>query len=407
MRLNNIFLLPKSLFIVIIVLLMGFQLQAQKADKQEGMVFFEGSWDEALAKATEEGKPIFVDAFTVWCGPCKRMAATTFPNPDVGAFYNKYYINYKLDMERGEGPAFAKKYGVNRYPTLLYIGADGKLLHRAIGLHQPAQFIAQGRKGLFDKNDFARMQKQYKQGERDFNFLREYVMMLAIADSPDFEEVANMFFGKLNPKDLQDTEVLQFTYEMANDIKGAAFDILSNNKEVFFKQYGQENVEKHIADVAMMQLQKASKRYDKDLFKKIKKTVKNSGYKKSNEYLKVANLEYYKATANWKKFAKAGVKYLAAYPTEDPSLLNNIAWDYYLHVDKKKMLKKAEQWAAQSVALNSKYYNNDTHAWLLYKLGDYKQAKQVAENAIELGKKERQKTQSTKRLLKKIEEATK
>ena len=35
----------------------------------QGIEFFHGSWEEALAEAKKQEKPIFVDAFTTWCGP--------------------------------------------------------------------------------------------------------------------------------------------------------------------------------------------------------------------------------------------------------------------------------------------------------------------------------------------------
>ena len=44
----------------------------------QGIDFFHGTWEEALEKATAEEKPIFVDAYAVWCGPCKRMAREVF-----------------------------------------------------------------------------------------------------------------------------------------------------------------------------------------------------------------------------------------------------------------------------------------------------------------------------------------
>lgn len=38
------------------------------------IVFEKGTWEEVKEKAAKENKPIFVDAYTTWCGPCKWMA---------------------------------------------------------------------------------------------------------------------------------------------------------------------------------------------------------------------------------------------------------------------------------------------------------------------------------------------
>ena len=72
----------------------------------QGIEFFHGTWEEALLKAKTEDKLIFVDAFTTWCGPCKNMAANTFPDPAVGELFNKYFISMKIDMEKEMGLEF-------------------------------------------------------------------------------------------------------------------------------------------------------------------------------------------------------------------------------------------------------------------------------------------------------------
>ena len=56
----------------------------------QGIEFYHGTWEEAILKAKAEDKIIFVDAFTTWCGPCKRMAASTFPDPAVGVLFNQH-----------------------------------------------------------------------------------------------------------------------------------------------------------------------------------------------------------------------------------------------------------------------------------------------------------------------------
>lgn len=102
-------------------------------DEPPGVTFFKGSWKEALAEAKRQNKPIFLDVFTTWCPPCKRMAKEAFPNARIGAKFNVHFINYQLDAEKGEGIAIAKQYAVASYPTALYITPDGGLVHRSVG----------------------------------------------------------------------------------------------------------------------------------------------------------------------------------------------------------------------------------------------------------------------------------
>lgn len=45
----------------------------------QGIEFFHGTYEEVLQKARAEGKQIFVDVYTSWCGPCKMMAKNVLP----------------------------------------------------------------------------------------------------------------------------------------------------------------------------------------------------------------------------------------------------------------------------------------------------------------------------------------
>lgn len=114
----------------------------------QGMEFFQGSWAEVLDASKKQNKPIFVDAYATWCGPCKYMTYNVFPEEKVGEFFNENFINYKFDMEKGEGPKFASEYRVTAYPTFLFIDKDGAVQYRSMGGKQADAFIQLGNDAL-------------------------------------------------------------------------------------------------------------------------------------------------------------------------------------------------------------------------------------------------------------------
>ena len=57
------------------------------------------TWKEILTKAKAENKTIFVDVYTKWCGPCKHVSETVFPQEKLGEYYNSRFINFKIDAE--------------------------------------------------------------------------------------------------------------------------------------------------------------------------------------------------------------------------------------------------------------------------------------------------------------------
>ena len=116
-------------------------IKAKSVEEGKGIIFFEGTWQEALDLAKKENKLIVLDAYASWCGPCKLLKSKVFPTTKAGEFFNSNFINIKIDMEKGEGPALAEKYGVTAYPSLFFINHAGQVKKHAVGYHNVNQLI--------------------------------------------------------------------------------------------------------------------------------------------------------------------------------------------------------------------------------------------------------------------------
>jgi len=145
----------KSLIIFITLLgfifICSFKSFSHSFKNDSGIQFFSGTWKEALKKAKNENKIIFLDAYATWCGPCKMMKRKTFTDKAVADFYNQNFVSLAVDMEKGEGPALASKFNVTSYPSLIYIRSDGSAIGKAVGFHQPKAFIELGKKVIKSK----------------------------------------------------------------------------------------------------------------------------------------------------------------------------------------------------------------------------------------------------------------
>lgn len=137
-------LLKKISLAVLVTALSMIMVQARHK-AAGGIQFQHGSWNEALQQAKKENKLIFLDIYATWCGPCKRLKATTFSDKEVGSFYNAHFINMALDGEQGEGALLAGQYGLQGYPTLLFINAEGKIVNAVSGYQTPADLLQLGK----------------------------------------------------------------------------------------------------------------------------------------------------------------------------------------------------------------------------------------------------------------------
>ncbi len=170
----------KSIICIVMMVMLGVTANAQ------GIEFMpEGSLlKDAVSKAKKENKLVFLDCYTSWCGPCRKMAATVFTQPEVGAFMNKSYVSIKIDMEKGEGPALAKKYEVGAFPTFLIFNGDGNEVGRFMGGSEAPEFIQRVKDNSIDRGS-ADMDKRFDNGDRDEQFLFDYIATLGNAYKRD------------------------------------------------------------------------------------------------------------------------------------------------------------------------------------------------------------------------------
>jgi thioredoxin 1 len=135
-----------SAIILPLILLISFHFAGQGQTTGKGIHFFEGTWKEAVTKAKAENKYIFLDAFASWCGPCKTMDKEVYTLAKLGSYFNKKFISVRIDMEKGEGPALAKRFpSIDGYPSLLFFGADGYLTKTILGSRTADDFLREAK----------------------------------------------------------------------------------------------------------------------------------------------------------------------------------------------------------------------------------------------------------------------
>lgn len=108
-----------------------------------GIHFRDITFEQALAQAKKENKPIFMNVYAVWCAPCTNLKKTTFMSDKVGDVMNNNFINISIDAEKGEGIQLARKYEVTAHPLMLVIDSDGNIQKRILGYVREDQLLNQ------------------------------------------------------------------------------------------------------------------------------------------------------------------------------------------------------------------------------------------------------------------------
>ncbi|MCP4437928.1 MAG: thioredoxin family protein [Aureispira sp.] len=344
---------------------------------QDGIHFEKGTWEEVLAKAKKEHKIIFVDAYTTWCGPCKRMAKSVFPDKEVGKFYNKYFINYKMDMEKGEGPKFAQKYRVNSYPTLLYIDYDGEVVHVGKGARPTDQFIGLGKEALSKFDKTGDYKEKYEAGERDAEFLRAYAYALISSAKPALK-IANEYFR--TQKDLTTKTNLEFLFDFASEADSKIFETLLENKSKVIEIKGQKEFDEVVKTACEATVAKAVEYRVEDLLKEAKAKMKSAVPHHAKEFSILADLQYNRGIDDVVTYVKIADKYLKKYGKKKSEVWNRYALEVLRLTEDAKLLQKAESWAKTAYELNNIPTYARTYATFLHKRGKTEEAEKIYKN---------------------------
>jgi len=84
----------------------------------------DANFDEVVIKSD---KPVLVDFWAEWCGPCRMIAPII---DEISKEYSEKALVVKCDVD--SSPGVAAKYGIRNIPTILFF-KDGKIADKQVG----------------------------------------------------------------------------------------------------------------------------------------------------------------------------------------------------------------------------------------------------------------------------------
>lgn len=270
--------------------------------------FAQGSWAETLAKAKQENKHVFVDAYAEWCGPCKMMAKNVFTNKEVGEFYNKNFVSYKFDMEKGEGPKFAQEYKIQAYPTLLYFSPKGELVHKGVGGRDNDGFVELGKISLNPETQYYTIKTKIEQGKSDNETLKNFIKSAQqVGDTEGIKTIAIKVANNTKEKDWAKPENAEIVVQAFEDEK--IFKKALKMRAEFEKTMGRDAFNNAILNTFNPPFAKAVTTKDENKIKELHTKIDELFSKEDAEFIhQRLDYAYYSNTGNPEKANVARVK---------------------------------------------------------------------------------------------------
>lgn len=390
----------KNLVTTFFVLLFSFTFA-----QEEGIKFDQSAFKDLLARAKKEKKLVFIDAYAVWCGPCKMMDKNVFTQKSVGDYFNKTFVSSRIDMEKGEGREIAQKFAVRSYPTFLFLNGDGELVSQNYGYMEPSLFLSMAQEVKAGNSKEGSMKERFAKGEKSPEFLMNVMKLNSSSDFEFAKKASERYFANRNSKEPLTKDEVGLLFYFIKSSKDPNFKILIDKKDEITpflpeQSYNEYKNQILLADVMETAIDNTNHNINEEKFMQAAEPL--VGKEAANTKLNQIKLSYYEQNANYAAYEKTALEYYKNPDLFEANETLKPAWIFSEHITNKASLKKAAEWAEKSVMRGETPENTYILAKLYFLIGNKDLALNFAELSNSIAKQNGKDANLSEELIKQI-----
>lgn len=379
--------------------------------------YFE-NWENVLNEAKAKNKNIFIDAYTTWCPPCKKMDKEVYSDINVIANIDSSFIAIKVQMDQTKSDLpevrewysaaemLSKRFKIESFPTFIFLDPNGNLIQINKGFQPVNTFLNTLKDANDPKNAITTQLANYRSGKTHSKELlklalqtKEYKMdslALEIAraykqdylDKQELHDIVNpdlipllVNFDKimsLNDRIIKYCYRHPYLVDSLLQRKGVAQSILD-----FY-------IDRHMIYPILENYLKSQQSSGPDWGMIHNKVTKKYDKKTAERIVVNQQIGYYRRIKDWEKQAKYEIDKIEKFGLDTAGMgkttINNLAYDlFFRYVSDPAYLKKAISYMETILEIDPKRDAwIDTYANLLYKAGDKGKAIKCQEKALNI-----------------------
>lgn len=257
-------------------------------EKAKGIAFKNLTDQEAMEKAGQKDKLIFIDYYTLGTSH-KEMIRNVFSDPEVTTLFSRYFVNVGREAEQA---------------ALVFKDVAGNELHRVMTVVDADDLLNEAQKVLEGKG-LTGFKEEYQRGNRQSDFMEAYIVMLSRAGYKDEASWITMeYLTPFTAKCLKEPKYWDYFIQYGISATPEFFEYVLTHRSELYQLYGEEVVQKKIAALWIAGAENfvVEGKFDEAGFKEYTKRLKKEKVEGWRLIVRNARMHAAEKVGDWKTF---------------------------------------------------------------------------------------------------------